>query len=125
MNRTVYAATCFAIVNYFDCRTGNRSRFTIADLRIVDLNYWRKKLYRAGLSGQYDNGIGFGNISQRFPGLLTADPHRYLVWSKARKLYNQGSYLLMQRLEVKVLYNSDNGKEIILGMVNPGPSRWA
>ena len=30
---------------------------------IILLNQWRNKLYRLGLIGQYDNGIGFGNIS--------------------------------------------------------------
>lgn len=32
---------------------------------ITTLNHWRKKLYQLGLIGQYDNGIGFGNISCR------------------------------------------------------------
>ncbi|MFM7715218.1 MAG: class II aldolase/adducin family protein, partial [Microcystis sp.] len=29
---------------------------------IAELNYWRNRLYRLGLIGQYDNGIGFGNV---------------------------------------------------------------
>jgi L-ribulose-5-phosphate 4-epimerase len=32
---------------------------------IQELNRWRDKLYRLGLIGQYDNGIGFGNLSIR------------------------------------------------------------
>ena len=32
---------------------------------IVTLNQWRNQLYQMGLIGQYDNGIGFGNISCR------------------------------------------------------------
>ena len=32
---------------------------------ITTLNHWRRKLYELGLIGQYDNGIGFGNISCR------------------------------------------------------------
>lgn len=33
--------------------------------RIAELNKWRNKLYQLGLIGEYDNGIGFGNISIR------------------------------------------------------------
>ncbi len=32
---------------------------------IQELNYWRERLYQIGLIGEYDNGIGFGNISTR------------------------------------------------------------
>lgn len=32
---------------------------------IAALNQWRNKLYQLGLIGQYDNGIGFGNLSRR------------------------------------------------------------
>ncbi|MCU0532624.1 MAG: class II aldolase/adducin family protein [Hydrococcus sp. Prado102] len=32
---------------------------------IQELNRWRDKLYQLGLIGQYDNGIGFGNLSIR------------------------------------------------------------
>lgn len=32
---------------------------------IEELNQWRNKLYQLGLIGQYDNGVGFGNISIR------------------------------------------------------------
>lgn len=32
---------------------------------IAELNYWRNRLYQLGLIGQYDNGIGFGNVSRR------------------------------------------------------------
>jgi ribulose-5-phosphate 4-epimerase/fuculose-1-phosphate aldolase len=32
---------------------------------IGELNRWRDKLYQLGLIGQYDNGIGFGNLSIR------------------------------------------------------------
>jgi len=37
----------------------------LASSEIAELNYWRNRLYRLGLIGQYDNGIGFGNVSQR------------------------------------------------------------
>ena len=37
----------------------------IAQAQIVELNQWRTKLYQLGLIGEYDNGIGFGNISIR------------------------------------------------------------
>lgn len=33
---------------------------------IAELNQWRNKLYKLGLIGEYDNGIGFGNISIRY-----------------------------------------------------------
>lgn len=32
---------------------------------ISELNKWRNKLYELGLIGEYENGIGFGNISIR------------------------------------------------------------
>jgi L-ribulose-5-phosphate 4-epimerase len=32
---------------------------------IGELNQWRQKLYQLGLIGEYENGIGFGNISIR------------------------------------------------------------
>lgn len=32
---------------------------------ITALNQWRNQLYQLGLIGQYDNGIGFGNLSCR------------------------------------------------------------
>ncbi|BAY82699.1 class II aldolase/adducin family protein [Calothrix parasitica NIES-267] len=33
---------------------------------IAELNKWRNKLYELGLIGEYENGIGFGNISIRY-----------------------------------------------------------
>ncbi|PSF39328.1 rRNA adenine methyltransferase [Aphanothece hegewaldii CCALA 016] len=33
--------------------------------RIEKMNQWRTKFYQLGLIGQYENGIGFGNISIR------------------------------------------------------------
>ena len=37
----------------------------VTEKEIKTLNLWRGKLYRSGLIGQYDDGIGFGNISCR------------------------------------------------------------
>ena len=34
----------------------------------AELNRYRQKLYERQLIGAYDNGIGYGNISQRYPG---------------------------------------------------------
>ena len=34
--------------------------------KLFEINKWRDKLYKLGLIGAYDNGIGFGNISIRF-----------------------------------------------------------
>ncbi len=33
--------------------------------KLVEINHWRNKLYQLGLIGEYENGIGFGNISIR------------------------------------------------------------
>jgi ribulose-5-phosphate 4-epimerase/fuculose-1-phosphate aldolase len=33
---------------------------------IAELNHWRDRLYALGLLGAYPNGVGFGNISQRW-----------------------------------------------------------
>ncbi len=37
----------------------------IAESDIIELNHWRKQLYQLGLISEYDNGIGFGNLSIR------------------------------------------------------------
>lgn len=34
-------------------------------VQIEELNHWRQEMYRLHLIGAYENGIGFGNISQR------------------------------------------------------------
>lgn len=38
---------------------------TISADEIIQLNHWRDRLYRLGLIGVYDDGIGFGNLSIR------------------------------------------------------------
>ena len=40
---------------------------TIAESDLRELNPWRNRLYQLGLIGEYDNGIGFGNLSIRLP----------------------------------------------------------
>ena len=47
----------------YQCRWNRQPAVTEAD--VIELNYWRDRLYRLGLIGQYDNGIGFGNLSVR------------------------------------------------------------
>ncbi|MFM9948205.1 MAG: class II aldolase/adducin family protein [Saprospiraceae bacterium] len=37
----------------------------LPDKEIAELNHWRSELFDRGLIGVYENGIGFGNISQR------------------------------------------------------------
>lgn len=37
--------------------------------KLADLNQWRDRLYSLGLLGAYPDGIGFGNISQRWNDL--------------------------------------------------------
>ena len=41
------------------------SEKAIAESDIIELNHWRNQLYQLGLIGEYDNGIGFGNLSIR------------------------------------------------------------
>ena len=41
------------------------SKASVTPQEIVALNQWRDRLYQLGLIGQYPNGIGFGNLSQR------------------------------------------------------------
>ena len=41
---------------------------------IAELNKWRNKLYELGLIGEYENGIGFGNISIR-----CSQPEQFVV----------------------------------------------
>lgn len=44
-----------------------KKKKAIASADIIQLNQWRKQLYQLGLIGEYDNGIGFGNLSVRVP----------------------------------------------------------
>ncbi len=37
----------------------------INPLKLIEINQWREQLYNLDLIGQYENGIGFGNISIR------------------------------------------------------------
>lgn len=39
----------------------------LAEGIIREINDWRNRLYRLGLIGAYENGVGFGNISARLP----------------------------------------------------------
>ena len=41
----------------------------------VKLNPWRDKLYQLGLIGEYENGIGFGNLSIRNP----KNPQQFII----------------------------------------------
>ncbi|MGB6300461.1 MAG: class II aldolase/adducin family protein [Rivularia sp. (in: cyanobacteria)] len=41
---------------------------------IAELNQWRNKLYKLDLIGEYDDGIGFGNISIRY-----SQPGQFIV----------------------------------------------
>jgi len=51
-------------IKYF-CQWQKKSAIALAD--IGELNLWRTELYKLGLIGEYDNGIGFGNLSIRIP----------------------------------------------------------
>ena len=41
------------------------SQDSVTEEEIIVLNQWRNRLYQLGLIGEYDNGIGFGNVSCR------------------------------------------------------------
>jgi ribulose-5-phosphate 4-epimerase/fuculose-1-phosphate aldolase len=49
----------------YQCHWQNMPVISEAD--ITELNQYREVLYRLGLIGEYDNGIGFGNLSMRIP----------------------------------------------------------
>lgn len=46
----------------------------IAKDEIQALNHWRNQLFRLGLIGQYNNGIGFGNLSIR-----CSQPRKFII----------------------------------------------
>lgn len=48
----------------FNCHW-NQSGPTITDEQYSIVNYWREVLFNMDLIGAYENGVGFGNISQR------------------------------------------------------------
>ena len=50
---------------YIKYRCSWQHKSAIAPADIVELNQWRTKLYELGLIGEYDSGIGFGNLSVR------------------------------------------------------------
>ncbi|MGF1487308.1 MAG: class II aldolase/adducin family protein [Prochloraceae cyanobacterium] len=50
---------------YIKYRCNWIDRDIISADNIIQLNYWRDRLYRLGLIGVYDDGIGFGNLSIR------------------------------------------------------------
>ena len=47
----------------YQCHWQNKDAIAAKD--VVELNQWRTKLYQLGLIGEYDSGIGFGNLSVR------------------------------------------------------------
>ena len=49
----------------YQCDWQNETAIAKSD--IIELNPWRDRLYQLGLIGEYDNGIGFGNLSIRLP----------------------------------------------------------
>ena len=46
---------------------------------IIELNRYRNALHRLNLIGQYPNGIGFGNISQRIPLRSSASTPPFII----------------------------------------------
>lgn len=49
----------------YNCEWENKA-IAISEGVFKELDKWRDKLYKLNLIGVYDNGIGFGNISQKF-----------------------------------------------------------
>ncbi len=49
----------------YQCHWQNQP--SVNEEEIVELNHWRNQLYQIGLIGEYENGIGFGNLSVRIP----------------------------------------------------------
>lgn len=47
---------------------------SMAQNLLQELNFWRNKLYQLGLIGEYDNGIGFGNLSIR-----CLEPEQFII----------------------------------------------
>ena len=50
---------------YIKYRCDWQQKSVVKPDEITTLNHWRTRLYQLGLIGQYNNGIGFGNISCR------------------------------------------------------------
>jgi L-ribulose-5-phosphate 4-epimerase len=50
----------------------------LANSDIAGLNRWRDRLYALGLAGVYENGVGFGNISQR-----VGKSHEFIITGSA------------------------------------------
>lgn len=48
----------------YSCQWNNQN-ITVPDQLFIELNRTRHKLFKLGLIGMYDNGIGYGNISAR------------------------------------------------------------
>lgn len=70
--------------------------FSAAEL--ADLNQWRNRLYALGLLGAYSDGIGFGNISQRWN-----DSEQFLISGSATGNFTQlepEHYTLVTQVEL-------------------------
>src|SRR3989344_6872700 len=73
--------------------------------KLVEINKWRDKLYKLGLIGAYDNGIGFGNISIRFK------KNTFIITGSATgnlHVMNENHYVLVNKYDL--LKNSLNCK---------------
>lgn len=65
---------------------------------LAELDYWRNRLYDAGLIGAYPDGIGYGNISRRWD-----EAGRFVISGSAtgnEKRLSAQHYALVQAVEV-------------------------
>ncbi len=66
---------------------------------LQELNEYRQRVYDLGLIGAYDNGIGFGNISQRHPD----HPDQFLISGSATgnfKTLTEDHYALVTHVDI-------------------------
>jgi ribulose-5-phosphate 4-epimerase/fuculose-1-phosphate aldolase len=71
----------------YQCNWINTSSISRDEIR--ELNRWREKLYQLNLIGQYDNGIGFGNISIRDA------ENTALATESSRAQHNQSTHFII------------------------------
>jgi ribulose-5-phosphate 4-epimerase/fuculose-1-phosphate aldolase len=65
----------------FDCQWEKTG--PLEETLLQNLNAWRDKLYDLKLIGTYENGIGYGNISERFEG------NQFIITGSATGTYSK------------------------------------
>lgn len=70
----------------------------VSPYKIAEINSWRNRLFKLGLIGVYENGIGFGNISIRY------GEHKFLITGSATggiELLNENHYVVVNEYNLK------------------------